>query len=327
MRNSVIIPLTFILFISLPQLFNQNDILSPISEIEKQLILAEQLSKISEIESIDKEIKIAVGDKEQKVNSDGHGKPNTTQEEQNHMSVELKDRTLSSEVESQSKPQDQHLDSSRKSQDSSKNKTEMKINSNLHILGSISANKAILETAEITGNARIGKTLHSKEITSDKLTTQTLITDRIVSPTGVITLEGDLIINNDVLADSVSLRGESFLLNGVKQFGLIHHDDFDTPKSLDGWSDKRISRCKEGGNAFLGGHCNLSYTEVSKTFKNLPKHETLRVNAAYHMLDSWDGETAYMKINGEIVWSKRGQHSEKGINLCGGEFNDPAFNM
>lgn len=45
------------------------------------------------------------------------------------------------------------------------------------------------------------------------------------------------------------------------------------------------------------------------------------------MFDSWDGETAYMKVNDEIVWSKQGQHSDKGINICGGDYNDPAFAM
>ncbi len=81
------------------------------------------------------------------------------------------------------------------------------------------------------------------------------------------------------------------------------------------------------GNAFLGGHCNLSYNEVSKTFKNLPEHSKLKINAAYHMLDSWDGETGYMKVDDQIVWSRKGESSEKGINLCGGDHNDAAFNM
>jgi hypothetical protein len=45
------------------------------------------------------------------------------------------------------------------------------------------------------------------------------------------------------------------------------------------------------------------------------------------MLDSWEGETGYMKIDDEIVWSRKGESSAKGINFCGGEHNDAAFNM
>ncbi len=44
------------------------------------------------------------------------------------------------------------------------------------------------------------------------------------------------------------------------------------------------------------------------------------------MLDTWDGEKAYMKINDKIVWNRVGKHSKKtGLNICGGDFNDPAF--
>jgi hypothetical protein len=66
---------------------------------------------------------------------------------------------------------------------------------------------------------------------------------------------------------------------------------------------------------------------VHKTFHSLPEHTTVRINASYHMLDSWEGETAYMKVDDEIVWSRKGEHSANGINLCGGDHNDPAFNM
>jgi hypothetical protein len=44
------------------------------------------------------------------------------------------------------------------------------------------------------------------------------------------------------------------------------------------------------------------------------------------MFDSWEGETAYLKIDGNVVWTKIGQYSSKsGINICGGSTNDPAF--
>ncbi len=66
---------------------------------------------------------------------------------------------------------------------------------------------------------------------------------------------------------------------------------------------------------------------MTKVFKNLPEHTKIKINAGYHMLDSWEGETGYMKVDDVIVWSKTGQHSENGLNFCGGGHNDPAFNM
>ena len=118
-------------------------------------------------------------------------------------------------------------------------------------------------------------------------------------------------------------------MQSVKQWELKHHDDFENEKSLDGWSDKRTSHCLQNiNNKHLGGHCNFSFNEVSKTYENLTNHKELRVNALFHMLDEWNGESAYMKINGKIVWSRIGRHNKKkGLNICGGEANDPDFNM
>jgi hypothetical protein len=209
-----------------------------------------------------------------------------------------------------------------------KPKKEMKVNSDFTVTGGITANKFYAESAKISGVTEIGHVLKANTINTEKITSQSLITDKIFSNTGVLTIEADLIINNDVMADTVSMRGTSFVLEGVKQWGLVHHDDFESEKSLEGWSDKRTSRCQQGGNTFLGGHCNFSFNEVTKIFKNLPPHDKLKVSAAFHMLDSWDGEYAYMKIDDVKVWTKRGQHSpDHGINICGGEFNDPAFNI
>lgn len=278
---------TGFLLINILVIYNAAEINKEIEQIEKELNLIEQLSKIEQIKSIDHEIKNA-NDAKRINDSDSDHNASTT---------------------------------------STKVNKKMSINSDLHVLGVLKAARITAETCKITGNTHIGRVLKANAISTEKLIVQTLVTERIISPTGVITIQGDLIINNDVMADSVSMRASSFIVENVKQWGLTHHDDFESEKSLDGWSDKRTSRCKEGGNTMLGGHCNFSYNEVNKVFKNLPEHTKLKINAAYHMLDSWDGETAYMKVNDEIVWSRKGQHSEKGINLCGGDYNDPAFNM
>jgi hypothetical protein len=207
-------------------------------------------------------------------------------------------------------------------------KKELKINSDFTVAGSVTATKFNSDFAKVSGNAQIENTLKSNIINTEKITSQSLITERIISTTGVLTIEADLIINNDVMAETVNMRGTSFVLEGVRQWGLVHHDDFESEKSLKDWSDQRTSRCKNGMNTFLGGHCNFSFTEVTKTFKNLPAHEKLKVNAAFHMLDAWEGETAYMKIDGVNIWTRKGQHSPKsGIDICGGDSNDPAFNI
>ncbi len=264
-------------------------------EIEKEIKLREQESKITEIAFISKEIESKINDQKLISRTDAENDNSNTD----------------SNTESTAAP-----------------KNTMRINSNFAVTGEITGNKFYAEDAVLTGLTKIGTKLQSETITAKKVSAESIIIDKLLSKTGVLTIEADLVINNDISADSVNMRGTSFVLEGVRQWGLVHHDDFESEKSLDGWSDKRLSRCKNGKNSFLGGHCNLSYNEVSKVFKNLPKHEKLKVNAAYHMLDSWDGEFAYMKIDGEKVWYKQGVFNpEMGIDICGGDHNDPAFNI
>jgi hypothetical protein len=203
---------------------------------------------------------------------------------------------------------------------------EMKINSNLLVTGDISSGDFSTNEVIISGVLNVKNLIKTKQIKSNSMETKTLTTQVIKSPTGVITIQGDLILDNEVDSGSLNVRATSFIVKDVKQWTLNSHDDFDNEKSLEDWSDKRTNKCN-GKNTHLGGHCNFSFNEVSKIYRNLTIHTNLRVNAAYHMFDFWDGETAFMKIDDEIVWTKQGKHSDKGINICGGEHNDPAFNM
>ena len=132
-------------------------------------------------------------------------------------------------------------------------------------------------------------------------------------------------INNDITSDS-SISAKSFIVKGIRQWALNHHDDFDNNTSLVGWSKNLTNNCSTSNN-FLGGPCHLSYDEVSKQYENLPIHTQLRVNALLHMFDDWNGEKAFMKINNQVVWNKIGKNSPSklGNNICGGISNDPAF--
>ena len=203
---------------------------------------------------------------------------------------------------------------------------EMKINSNLFVTGNVTSGDLTANDVTISGTLIVGNLIKTKQIKSNSMTTNSLITEVIKSPTGVVTIQGDLILNNDVDTESLNVRATSFIVKDVKQWTLKEHDDFETKESLEGWSDKRTNRCK-GKNTHLGGHCNFSFGEVSKIYKKLTAHTSLRVNAAFHMFDRWDGETGFMKVDGEIVWTKQGTHSDKGMNICGGDSNDPAYNM
>mmetsp|Transcript_64686 Transcript_64686/g.122693 ORF Transcript_64686/g.122693 Transcript_64686/m.122693 type:complete len:307 (+) Transcript_64686:101-1021(+) len=109
---------------------------------------------------------------------------------------------------------------------------------------------------------------------------------------------------------------------GVRQWRLMFAEDF-TSVQTSGWSRPEATQC--AGVQMLGGFCKFSNTEVNKTFSGLPPHKQLRIVATYHFIDSWQGETGYMKVSvGQekdlvTVWSEQHaqENSKNGLNLCG----------
>ena len=205
---------------------------------------------------------------------------------------------------------------------------EMKINSNVIINGDVTAGKIVTDVLRVKDEGMIGNNLHSNDIQTDSINTNAVYVSSITSPTGELIIEGDLIIiNEDDDEDEEQIEhNESF---AAKEWNILYHDDFDSEESLKGWSHPLTNTCSKGGNAFLGGHCNFSYQEVSKTFLITKPHKQVRITASFHMFDNWNGEYGYMKVNDSIQWLRQGENinNENGINICGNASNDPAFNM
>ena len=64
-----------------------------------------------------------------------------------------------------------------------------------------------------------------------------------------------------------------------------------------------LSHCGDG-NLFLGGHCRAGGDhELFKRWESLPPHTELRLTARVHFIDSWDGEAAFMSVDGHTVWT------------------------
>ena len=96
------------------------------------------------------------------------------------------------------------------------------------------------------------------------------------------------------------LNVQSFIARDVKQWKHIHHDDFQSPENVKDWSHVKLQTCRDGENYFLGGHCNFATETVTKVFRNLPKHEKIKISATFHMFDNWEDEMALMKVNDKI---------------------------
>jgi hypothetical protein len=148
---------------------------------------------------------------------------------------------------------------------------------------------------------------------------------------GISSKKDQLIVKGRIDADSVTASGlrSSFLeIDGVKQWAMHAADDFEE-KTTDGWNGE-ITEC--AGHHILGGHCvEKAIPELTKTFTKLPPHTHLRVTAKYMFIDSWDGESGFMKIDGNTVWVQTHNHAEAdakhAINLCGGPAPETRFGI
>ena len=221
-----------------------------------------------------------------------------------------------------------------------------KVFSDTIIKGNVNAEEIITDKLNINGEGTIKGEYLTNELETNTLKVNTVYTNKISGLKGFIQLNGDLIINGSEenieenyqnliftnppqQINNLLLKNEYYKVNGIKQWSLISYDDFSSSENIKDWSFQKLMSCNDNnGNLFIGGYCLLSKEEVSKKFFIGYSHESIRVKASYHMFDNWNGEMGYMKINDQIVWAKEGKSNEKnGINICGGDYNDPYFNL
>ncbi|CAG9322421.1 unnamed protein product [Blepharisma stoltei] len=186
------------------------------------------------------------------------------------------------------------------------------INGDFDVHGIVSCSSIQSESLETDGDISISSSLKANELHSTYMTAEKIYVDTITSGTGSITIEGDLLFSTQ--------SSSSFL---ETSWSLKEHNTFQN--SHEGWSHLDRHSC-DGINHFLGGKCELAEQELGKTF-NISRHNLLRVTATLHMLGPWNGESAYMKIDGNIVWSQSGLSHHSGLKICGQEFPDTRYGI
>jgi hypothetical protein len=148
---------------------------------------------------------------------------------------------------------------------------------------------------------------------------------------GIISKKDQLIIKGKIDADSVTTSGElrsSFLeIDGVRQWALHTIEDFEEA-SVEGWSHGELTNC--GGRKLLRGHSDEKVTpELTKVYADLPPHTQIRITAKYMFIDSWDGESGFLKVDGNHAWVESYNHADgdlkHGINICGNETPERKF--
>ncbi len=92
-------------------------------------------------------------------------------------------------------------------------------------------------------------------------------------------------------------------------------DDFEAGTA--GWSGAGTNTCGKWGN-ILGGYGKKSSGHLDKTYTwTAVAHKEVRVTLDYVRIDSWDGETAEVRLDGKLVWSKKGAGGNTGSQVCG----------
>ena len=73
----------------------------------------------------------------------------------------------------------------------------------------------------------------------------------------------------------------------------------------EGWSGTSTARATCGHTGtFLGGYGQLGQgATISKIYK-LPPHNGVRIQLNIMAVDSWNGETAEIRVDGDLIWSK-----------------------
>jgi hypothetical protein len=186
-----------------------------------------------------------------------------------------------------------------------------------------------LETGNLTvlGDVSVAS-VRSSRVSTTLVSTDVLETGIIRSPTNTITIDGNLVLGGSNAGASSFLATE-VIIGGVKQWRLLYHDDFEPDvENSDGWDVAARGICgPESKDWFLGGHCKTATENATKTYEKLPIHTQLRVKARVHFLDQWDGEMAFMKVDGQFMWADSATSPKQGINICGSSASEARLSV
>lgn len=124
-----------------------------------------------------------------------------------------------------------------------------------------------------------------------------------------------------------------FKYNGVPQWKLVHDELFKVGEQAEGWSiPDAVTKC--GAIHMLGGYCKTSNENLIKVFDKLPSHNRIRIQVNFHFIDSWGGDTAFMKVSENedlgtmnYAWTDSYDYvsSRNAVNVCGRDIGDGKF--
>lgn len=134
-----------------------------------------------------------------------------------------------------------------------------------------------------------------------------------------------LSVGNLTVDGEVHVRRAAPAVSRIPQWAVLHDDDFETAASRGNWFPSDNGTCGFP-DVHLGGVCNFAGHTATRTYRDLPPHQYVRVEARYHFIDAWAGETAFARVDKTPAWTRT--HHEcnlvfnplcRGLNVCGDE--------
>jgi hypothetical protein len=218
----------------------------------------------------------------------------------------------------------------------------------LNVRGTLTADSIIGAGVAMTSTTAQASLLTANALNVKDISVLDTEAKTITSPTGSIKVEGHLqvagsIVYKDTTESLKTLPADPFKTSLLEvnegplvPWRLVQMEVFSASSGAE-WLHKElnnknikqssgsITHCGDK-NFMLGGHCspNGGGGESSRSFVKLPSHSMVRVTARFHFIDSWDGESAYAKIDDEVVWldSHNSATKTNGVSLCGSKHPD-----
>jgi len=175
------------------------------------------------------------------------------------------------------------------------------------------------------GNALgVGERIHLKDysmgVNTNGLFTINLQEQEMIS----VDSEGTIDMDADLYCKKLHVD-EDLVVGGISQWRLVRSDIFTDKTLKTEWKYETYLQCP-----LIAMIATTRKAPITYTYENLPPHTQVRISATVHIIDDWQGETAYLKLNDEYVWTSSHGHETKGhsINICGSPlYEETSFSL
>lgn len=178
------------------------------------------------------------------------------------------------------------------------------------VFGTVFASHFEAKSVSVEGSVEVKGEVIAPHGEFGTLQADSISVSKISSPTGVIEIEGDVILVNPSKAQE-----ETSFIEIDSWEGGPGWKEVDVGY-MERWTGGSIERCQNASGVHLQVSCGES---AKKSFAILESHKIVKIAFNARFIDHWQGEVAFMVANGQVIWmdTLRGGEKGSGMSLCG----------